>query len=61
MPSILTNDNAELVSGHKDVISLDKRNYQMFAFCPGIDQKKCGISEEGVKNHDFNVPALETE
>ena len=28
------------------VISENNRNYQLFAFCPGVDQHRCGISDK---------------
>ena len=34
----------------------DDRNYQMFAFCPGIDQRKCGISANS-SSTDFALHA----
>lgn len=60
MPSI-RDHGTKLWKDHKDVYSLDDRNYQMFAYCPGVDQHKCGISSEGSKNTDFILPAGETE
>ena len=31
---------------HSNVFSANNRNYQMFAFCPGITPAKCGIPAE---------------
>ena len=39
-----------MVTGEEDkyfpVASPDMNNYQMMAFCPHIDQEKCGISSD---------------
>ena len=33
----------------------------MFAYCPGVDQKKCGIISDGRDHHNFDLHASETE
>jgi hypothetical protein len=30
----------------KDVLSTDNRNYQMFAYCPTVSHKVCGLSDD---------------
>ena len=42
MPS-MEEEPAKSGTRYSSVLSKDNRNYQMFAFCPSINQKKCGI------------------
>lgn len=41
---------------HSNVFSVNNRNYQMFAFCPGISPATCGISSEE-DSLEFNIYA----
>lgn len=43
---------------YKDVMTQGNRNYQLFAFCPGIDQKRCGISDKA-GHREFELHASE--
>ena len=44
-------------SNWQHVLSNDNRNYQMFAYCPMLSQKTCGISSDHVA--DANIQATE--
>ena len=49
---------------YKDVLSAGNRNYQMFAFCPTINQNHCGIGDSNqtdfVLKANSSVQTLQT-
>ena len=45
MPSWHTQEEQDNLT-HGPVFSPNRRNYQMFAFCPGIEPQKCGVGVE---------------
>ena len=44
-PSFITDKESKWA----DILSPDNLNYQMFAFCPSINQKICGLSDDPSK------------
>lgn len=55
MPSFLEQEEQD-GSIHSSVFSPNKRNYQMFAFCPGIEPVKCGVGADH-ESLEFNLHA----
>ena len=41
--------DTDFLSKWADVVSPDDINYQMFAYCPGVNEKVCGISDDPKK------------
>ena len=44
-------------SKYKAVLSADNKNYQMFAYCPTVSHKHCGVSEDP-ENEDMLLSAI---
>jgi len=49
----------ELPDKYTEVLTGNRRNYQMFAFCPSIDQRICGISQFPLNDHRLNATEFE--
>ena len=44
---------------YADVLSVDNRNYQMYAFCPLVDHATCGVQSDNGDDYDMRIYATQ--